>query len=249
MKLCLIFTLFIFSTNSLLSQEKRFNDEYGVPIIVLTVTDPWLMIIGSDVPSFALYENGQIIYKKIVDRKEVFYIVKLDRDQTQSIIKSFGITDSLINMEKYTEAIGRTDQPTNHLFLNFEKPLMKSVYGYLNNENNPARKNVPNSFLTVFDKLLKFTHKNGKKWIPEKVELLVSRYSHSPEKPVHWPNKWPNLDDSTSIKRHEDLYSIYIDKEFFPDFLESKNSLKEKQAFEINGEKFAVYYRFPFPNF
>jgi len=43
---------------------QTFNEKYGKPIVVLIETDPWLMVIGSDVPTFALYESGQIIYKK-----------------------------------------------------------------------------------------------------------------------------------------------------------------------------------------
>jgi hypothetical protein len=41
-----------------ISFGQTFNDKYGQPIIVLIETDPWLMVIGSDVPTFALYENG-----------------------------------------------------------------------------------------------------------------------------------------------------------------------------------------------
>lgn len=42
-----------------ISFGQTFNEKYGQPIIVLIETDPWLMVIGSDVPTFALYENGQ----------------------------------------------------------------------------------------------------------------------------------------------------------------------------------------------
>ena len=54
--------LLLFIANYSFGQE--WNGEYGQPIVVLVETDPWLMVIGSDVPTFALYENGQIITKK-----------------------------------------------------------------------------------------------------------------------------------------------------------------------------------------
>ena len=51
------------------------------PLIVLIERDPWLMVIGSDSPSFALYDDGTLIYLKTFEsgKKEYFY-VSLDND-------------------------------------------------------------------------------------------------------------------------------------------------------------------------
>src|SRR5947207_391514 len=35
----------------------------GRPVLVLVETDPWAMVLGSDSPRFALYENGLAIYR------------------------------------------------------------------------------------------------------------------------------------------------------------------------------------------
>ena len=111
-------TLFLaLSFTTLLGQT--FNEKYGQPIVTLIETDPWLMVIGSDVPTFALYENGQIIYKKVVDKKWKYFEVTNNRETTQKIIKSLGITDSLMKQQDYIEASSWTDQPTNILLLNF----------------------------------------------------------------------------------------------------------------------------------
>lgn len=86
------------------SWGQHFNATYGQPVVVLYETNPWLMVEGSDVPSFALYENGQIIYKQ-VSAKQVKYVeVTHDRTQTQAIIKTLGITDSLLNERPAIEA-------------------------------------------------------------------------------------------------------------------------------------------------
>ena len=65
MKKYFIGFLILLLTNFSFGQE--YNEKYGQPIVVLIETDPWLMVIGSDVPTFSLYENGQIIYKKIMN--------------------------------------------------------------------------------------------------------------------------------------------------------------------------------------
>ena len=33
------------------------------PLVVLLEFDPWQMVIGSDVPTFVLYDDGTIIYR------------------------------------------------------------------------------------------------------------------------------------------------------------------------------------------
>ena len=124
------------------------NEKYGQPIIVLIETDPWLMVVGSDVPTFALYENGQIIYKKISDKKWKYFEVQNDREKTQKIIKSFGITDSLMKQRDYTRASTWTDQPTNILLLNFDTLRQVSVYGQLQDLKNEARQKTPKDLFT-----------------------------------------------------------------------------------------------------
>lgn len=243
----IFFILLILLSNNF-SFAQQWNEKYGEPIVVLIETDPWLMVIGSDVPTFALYENGQIIYKKNVDQKWKYYEVINDRETTQKIIKSFGITDSLMNEKEYFEVSNFTDQPTNILLLNFDTLKEISVYGNLHKKNIEDRKNTPKDFLTVYDNIKEFKSKNVNEWLPDNIEILLTDYSHSPDTPKSWPENWPNLNSELTLKRSEFLYSLYLPKEYFDDFIKLISDLKEKQAVEINGKKFSISYRFPFPN-
>ena len=78
MKKGLLFILLIFPTSILLGQN--YKPAYGTPLIVLTETNPWLIVIGSDAPTFALYENGQILYKRAINKKVKYFEVKLSKD-------------------------------------------------------------------------------------------------------------------------------------------------------------------------
>lgn len=227
---------------------QTFNEKYGQPIVVLIETDPWLMVIGSDVPTFALYENGQIIYKKVVDKKWKYFEVSNDRETTQKIIKSFGITDSLMKQRDYIEASNSTDQPTNIMLLNFDTVRQVSVYGRLRETKNETREKVPKDYLTVFDNLIKFESDKAKEWLPDTFEVMMTKYSYSPEKPLKWNKEWNDINSSSTVKRSDDLFSIYLDKKYFEDFIKLLKSRKEKQAVEINGEKYSLTYRLPFPN-
>lgn len=246
MKKYIVGLLLLIITNHSFGQE--WNEEYGQPIVVLVETNPWLMVIGSDVPTFALYENGQIIYKKVVNKKWKYFEVSNDRETTQKIIKSFGITDSLMNQPDYIEASNWTDQPTNILLLNFDTLRQISVYGSLAEKKGEARKNTPKDFVTVYDNIKKFESKKAQDWLPDNIEIMLTDYSHSPKEPKKWPENWSNLESESTVKRSESLYSLYLPKESFEDFIKLISGLKEKQAVEINGKKFSVSYRLPFPN-
>lgn len=227
---------------------QHFNSTYGQPIVVLIETDPWLMVIGSDVPSFALYENGQIIYRRVTANHISYVEVKHDRAQTQAIIKTLGITDTLLSGRSVIEASAATDQPTNVLLLNFGKGKQIQVYGSLRNPQSEARAQIPLAFLTVYDHLIQFDDKAATEWLPDSVEVLATGYGHSPKAPLPWNTSWNDLKSPSTVKRGANLYSIYLSKNQFTDFLKLLKRLQEKQAVAIDGEKFSLSYRLPFPN-
>lgn len=245
MKKCLLVILCSFFLSFTYGQT--FNEKYGQPIVVLIEENPWLMFIGSDVPTFALYKNGQIIYKRIVNKRWKYFEIKNNRETTQKIIKSLGITDSLMKQSAVTDASDATDQPDNIMILNFDTLHQIRVYGDIRKQPQ-ARERTPKNFLKVFDNIINFEDKSATEWLPDTFEVMVSEYSHSPEKPLKWNPKWNDLNSKSTVKRDEESYSIYLDKMYFKDFIRFLNRLKEKQAAEINGKKYGVYYRLPFPN-
>jgi hypothetical protein len=242
------FLTFIFILAITSCSKQTTKEKYGRPIIALIETNPWLMVSGSDVPTFALYENGQIIYKKIIDGKTKYFEVTNDKETTQKIIKSFGVTDNLMKQQDYIEASTSTDQPTNILILNFSPVRQLSVYGQLRDLKNEARLKAPKNFLAIYDKIIRFEDSKAAEWLPDTFEVMATKYSYAPEKSLKWNSKWNDIKSETTVKRNEDLYSIYLDIKYYREFIELSKSVKEKQAVEINGEKYSLTYRLPFPN-
>lgn len=118
MKQSTLFLILIFF--SIVVQGQQFDSTYGKPLIVLTETNPWAMVMGSDIPSFALYENGQIIYKKIENKQLKIYEATLRKSELEYVIKSLDITDSIYKLPEYIEVSSWTDQPSNELILNID---------------------------------------------------------------------------------------------------------------------------------
>jgi len=243
-----ILLLFLTLTSMLsVSFGQVWNEKYGAPIVVLIEIDPWLMYVGSDVPTIAIYKYGNVIYQKIEDKRINYYSIKLDTAETQKLIHSLGVSDSLMNMKDFIEASYSTDQPTNELILNFDSVRVKSVYGNLRRKGE-SRDRTPKYFLKVYDNLINYKNEKEKIWLPDFIEIMLGEYSNSPEIPIKWPSDWPDLNSKSTIRRHEGEYSVFLEKEKFNDFIKLINSMKERQAVEIDGKKYSVYYRMPFPN-
>jgi len=226
-------------------QQHDSNSIYGKPMIVLTETDPWAMVIGADVPSFALYESGQIIYQQIENKRLKFYEVTLSKTELQNVIKSLGIDEGIFKLPDNIDASSWTDQPSNELILNFDSTKIIRVYGRVGTDSE-VRAATPKQFLTVYDNIKKYKNDSAKEWLPDKIEVMFWDYDYAPNKRP-WIAGFPDLESPTTIKRGED-YSVYIDKKDYDEFIKYYSSMGEKQAVEINGKKMAIDYRLPFPN-
>ncbi|AHM62034.1 hypothetical protein D770_18915 [Flammeovirgaceae bacterium 311] len=235
----------VFTASAQQFQEE--NTVFGQPLLVLTETDPGLMVAGAEVPSFALYEGGQIIYKKKGKSGDRYYHTQLAREELQELIGSLLISEDLIELPAKPALTPASNQPVNRMVLNFDTLLVKQVYGDLRNDD-AAREKAPVPFLKVYDNLIDFTDSHEQEWLPEKIEVLVTDYLKTPEKSLKWPADWPTLKSPDTIWRSEKLYSLYLDSRHYPELLNLMNKLKEKHAVEINGKKFAISYRLPFPN-
>ena len=221
------------------------------PHIILVERNPWAMVIGSDSPTFALYDDGFTIF---YDKKEGYKSVVLSKKE----IKSFKVKKSFYKLKEYYEVIGATDQPDNIICVwNKGQRKMVDVYGFIRpGERNKEfeeeiqhfRNNVPTEFLSLYDKIIKFNHIKSQKWLPERIEVMFWPYEHSPEEPYIWPENWPNIETVGTKKRHKDSYSIYLNSSYYNDLLKILKERKRKQAILMNGRKWAISYRFPFPN-
>jgi hypothetical protein len=109
------------------------------------------------------------------------------------------------------------------------------------------RKHIPSKFLTIHDFITNFDDDKAIVWVPEKIEVLLSDYSHSPDTPIKWPNDWPDLNSPETSKSGGYVTSIYLDKKNFKQLKKLLKQRREKQAFEINGRKYFIGYRFPIP--
>ncbi len=172
------------------------------PIAILIQTDPWLMVIGSDTPRVAIYDDGQVIYLKRETNKSPVYLHKqLSPDEIKLIkakLAEFGDYSSL--RPTYNLAPHITDWPETKIYLSLaDTELATSVYGLtalgdsLHGNSSLGGQRESDYFPWIIKELhsylasLEFA--DAKPWMPKYVEVMLWGYDHASDKSILWPKE------------------------------------------------------------
>lgn len=211
-----------------------------LPVLILLATDPWLMVIGSDSPKAALYNDGTFIYRV----GEQYRSVLLSPAQSKALVDL--VSPMSLPAGRYNAAPGWTDQPTNSLLVYAgAKPSFVSVYGDLGSRDVQAR--LPASVRRAFRLISTAAFGNSKPWLPSKIEVMIWPYEYAPERSIVWPKQWPGLHGPTTRKRGKDAFSLFLPASDLAQLRRFLNTKAEKGAVEIDGRKWTVSVRLPFP--
>lgn len=230
------------------------------PIAVMIQTDPWLMVVGSDTPIVAIYDDGRLIYvKKDKDKNPVYFYKQLSANELAGIKKrlaSFGDYSKLKRYYDLTPAV--TDLPETEIYLSLGKTeLTTRVYGLtrsgakqsahtaFGSEQKPNE--LPKTISELHAYLASLVFNDARPWEPEYVEVMIWRFDNAPGKPIPWPKDWPGLESPNTLKRG-DSYSIFLPGKELPKLRTLLKARKETSAVEIDGKKWAVSIRYAFPS-
>jgi hypothetical protein len=240
------------------------GDEEGIPhrrpVVVLVEEDPWLDLIGSDMPRLVIYDDGTIIFRwmsKPVSNPPSYESYKqaiLSKSEMKELFIKVNVTAFRQLKRFYNVTPNVTDMPTVDVYVyadGMEK--MVSVYGFGSEREEPPTTDLPpdaptpdvlpTQFRQVYSALVSLSPKPSEKWVPPELELVIqpSKYNKSR---TPWPRGWPTLSDARTVKR-ENLYSLYM----------PGTRLKEVQAFlaakkgavTLDGKEWEVTILYPFP--
>ncbi len=222
------------------------------PLVLLYIRDPWRMVIGSDSPRFALYENGLVIYASGEKKPEKAFLSKLlSPIELKELLTTLDLERRLVGLDgKKFSASSATDQPRNQLRYSINGQSREiEVYGppHGRQPGDPGAESVPKPFLEIFDFLTLYHAKGAKPWLPPQIEVMIWPFDYSRETPQPWPKEWPGLDDPATRKRGNDSYSLFLDSRHFSAFLDLLRGMRSSQAVSIGDKKWAISYRIPFP--
>ena len=220
------------------------------PLLLLTDSDPWNMVLGADSPSFALYDTGLIIYLSENSTGQYEYVsVQLTPAERNhlfgSLVGDWEQRRAFFDLESYYDLTLVTDQPTStiYLFDMFDGGHTVSVYGDPHgNERFGDSETAPTAFLRLYDAINTYENEVARPWKPDYFEVIVWEYDYSD--PVDWPSDFPDLDDPTTVER-DSVYSIYVPIEDYETFRELAEAAS---ALRIDGQTWAFSVRYPFPH-
>jgi hypothetical protein len=216
------------------------------PLAVLIETNPWLMVIGSDTPTVAIYDDGQLIYiKKEKDKSFSYFYKQLAREELEAVKKKMVSFGDLSKIGKYYELTDVTDQPEIKIYLNLDgNELTTTVYGLIELDEDGK---LPESLKSLYEYLTTLDFKDAVPWKPQYIEVMIWEYEYAPDESIHWPKEWPGLESPQAMKRG-DSYSIFLPGAELPRLLDFLGTRKPRGAVEIDGKKWAVDFRFTFPS-
>jgi hypothetical protein len=220
------------------------------PLLMLTEFDPWNMVLGSDSPSFVLYDTGLVIVLSENASGEFEYVsVQLSPAERNELFESLAgdweQRQTFFELESYYDLTLATDQPTStiYLFDTFGGGHSVSVYGELHgNDSIAGSESAPEAFLRLYDAISAYDAKFARPWLPDYFEVIVWEYDYSD--PVDWPSDFPDLDDPATVER-DSVYSLYIPIE---DLSRFQSLVDDAVAIRMNGQTWAFSVRYPLPH-
>jgi hypothetical protein len=241
--LIILISLFATNTSFVYAETGKKIVKIQKPRLMLISTDPWLMVIGSDMPQFVLYDSGLTIFqKKNSDKATLFLYCNLNQTEQKALIDA---SKSLLPMNDDYELTEVTDQPNNSIYITFDQTKRVSVYGNLS--KTEIHNQAPKPFLALYDRLISFQHKDAKPWMPEYIEVMIWPFEYSRDEIIPWPKSWPDINDPLTKKRGES-YCLFLKSEYLPQLKNLLQNMRSSQAILMDGKKWTLSYRFPFPH-
>ena len=227
------------------SQEISKNNAQNPKVLfALKVWEHWSMVPGGSSPIFILYEDRSIIY---FDKNEkVRKHVVLSEDEFARL-GNILLNPHILTLNDYYSTIGATCQNMYHFFFRISGLIYPiTVYGH----PTMTREGVtlpPKEIREIFSLVTHFKHEDTANWLPAKIEVLFWSYDYAPDESIIWPDDWPDLSDSSTVKRGDSSYSVFLDSKHLDELKDFIKTRREKGAVLINGQKMSISYRISVP--
>lgn len=237
---------------------------------MLTEFNPWALVRGWDAPTFVLYENSTVIYKK----KGSYVSAKLSQAEVDAFMGGLRL-DSLDKLKNsYSTNDNITDMPTNVLLVRTGGSAYReiSVYGFIRPSDTEVLKAafsafrkisiggvrasdteslegppLPTELSAALSKILAYDNAHSSVWLPEYIEVFIWPFEYAKGEPADWPKQWPGLTDPKTVKSG-DAYSLFIPGSQNRELQKFIARLNQTRAVRIDNKKWAVSVRSLFPH-
>jgi len=224
------------------------------PLVVMLERNPWANLIGGESPTFAFYNNGLLIFRRQkTDMLYEYVSVILNSEERDKFIEYLSIKEDFLKLNDYYnlfEPIEITDQDSTEIYVwNNNKMKLVEIYGSLKEKcSKPKQHLAPKIFMELYNKINKYSNSKATHWLPKKIEVVIWDFSYSKKPTVKWPDGWPDINSKDTVKRKNGGYQIFLNPVLQDKLIELFNKIDdESTAFLINGKKWTIQPRDPFP--
>ena len=159
------------------------------PLAVLRESNPWLMVIGSDVPTIVVYEDGLVVYQKLAGQKAEGLMVNVGPEAARALVSGLAPPDFMA-LPARMSVTAATDQPTVGIALRRGSQWKYASVNGLGRDGKATAAShgeAPVVFITAYRRLASFDAPGATPWEPESIEIMISDFSHARERPLPWP--------------------------------------------------------------
>jgi hypothetical protein len=210
--------------------------------VVLIEHNPWLMVVGSDVPTLVLYEDGLVIYHRVKERRAEPLQARLTPDRAQALAAEL-VDIGFFGLPLYKERTMGTDQPTVDIYLRSgTRWHLASVYGASRHDPAVYGDGTPGPvFSRAYHRLATFEADGAVPWKPEQIEVMLWDFGDASQS-VPWPTAIPRPDASVKPPKGS-VYKYFMDGKYGDEVRGFQETLHGTTAVELNGFRWKVGYR------
>lgn len=235
--------------------------EGPAPILVVIERGPWRMLIGGESPTFALYDDGTILYlptnwsrdvpfrtRRVADARGLRdRLVVFRPDDVLPADKAYSVTEYV--MHKPTTEIW-TPTGTIEVVGNWREPPVVTHQPLEPGTGLPRELLIWKSLRPRVRATLIEVDKQrglpGAPWPPTQIEVVFWSYENAPERSIVWPKAWPGLGPRASAELG-DVHRVFLPSKELRRLRVLFSRVKPRGAILISGRKMTASYRFPFP--
>lgn len=235
-----------------------------VPLFVFSYVDPWRNVYGSDSPQFILYEDGTVIF--VVCREKdnpyscYYRMSKLSAAQRAETMNELNPDAFYSFASRYypDDSITVSDLTSRVLMMRKPDASYKSVqtYGALSgDEKGYVAKDVPQALKNLVELVTTYRRDDVIDFDFEFEEIVIRPFDDDKSsRDLKWSKELPDLNDIRTIKHAKyGRYSLFLSRSQNKNFQKIwwrfvKSNYSDSVAFLINGKKWKIERRLPFPS-